>query len=137
MEAAESEDLDSVHVKTTMMSSYGACRNETATVDTPSQNYRFRLWTVSCSCMVAIQTWFIYGYAIGYTAPVLNDLGTLNSTYISLSRTSYQDTFSVRCTHNYYTLYYTKLSMVYVFYGPSYTSDMTMFLYITCRYCYQ
>ena len=99
MEAAESEDLDFVHVKATIMSSYGACRDETVTVDTPSRRYRFRLWSVSYSCIVAIQTWFIYGYAIGYTAPVLNDLGTLNSTYTSLSRTSYQDTFSVRCSY--------------------------------------
>ena len=88
------------------LSSYGACRDVlTATVDTPSQKNRFRLWTVTCSCLVAIQTWFIYGYAIGYTDPILNDLGTLNSTYTSLSKTSYQDTFSV--SNDY------KLSMVY------------------------
>ena len=80
------------------LSSYGACQDATATVDPPSQKYRFRLWTVSCSCIVAIQTWFIYGYAIGYTDPILNDLGTLNSTYSSLSKTSYQDTFSVSKT---------------------------------------
>ena len=80
------------------MSSYGA-NNHAATVDTPSRNHRFcpwfRLWTVTCSCMVAIQTWFIYGYSIGYKAPVLNGLGDVNTTYTSLRKISYQDTFSV------------------------------------------
>ena len=98
METAESKE--SGIVNTTLLaydnsiSSYGAC-NEAAKMDTPSRKYRFRLWTVSCSCLVAIQTWFIYGYAIGYTAPVLNDLGEINNTYTSLRKTSYQDTFSV------------------------------------------
>ena len=97
MEAAESKESerdDTNLLVNNSMSSYGAC-NETATVDTPTRKNRFRLWTVTCSCMVAIQTWFIYGYSIGYTAPVLNDLGDLNTTYSSLRKTSYQDTFSV------------------------------------------
>ena len=98
MKAAESEDSErddtKLLVHNNSMHSYGAS-NEPVTVDTPSQKHRFRLWTVTCSCMVAIQTWFIYGYSIGYTAPVLNDLGDLNTTYSSLRKTSYQDTFSV------------------------------------------
>lgn len=77
------------------MFSYGTCNDEESTMDTPSRKYRFRLWTVTCSCLVAIQTWFIYGYAIGYTAPLLNDLGSVNTTYTSLRKTSYQDIFSV------------------------------------------
>ena len=102
MEAAESkeserDDSKLLLVHNNAMSSYGA-NNHAATVDTPSRNHRFRLWTVTCSCMVAIQTWFIYGYSIGYTAPVLNDLGDVNSTYTSLREASYQDTFSVSTT---------------------------------------
>ena len=103
METVESKDSGNINTDlsltrdNSLSSPYGACRDETAavTVDTPSQKHRVRLWTVSFSCIVAIQTWFIYGYAIGYTDPILNDLGTLNSTYTSLSKTSYQDTFSV------------------------------------------
>ena len=99
MKAAESkeserDDTKLLLVHNNSMSAYGAS-SETVTVDTPSHKHRFRLWTVTCSCMVVIQTWFIYGYSIGYTAPVLNDLGDVNSTYTSLSKTSYQDTFSV------------------------------------------
>ena len=96
----ESEKSGRVNTKTlardNSLSSYGACSDRSrATVDTPTRKNRFRLWTVSCSCLVVIQTWFIYGYAIGYTAPVLSDLGEVNTTYTSLSKTSYQDTFSV------------------------------------------
>ena len=81
------------------LSSYGACRgtstSDLAALDTPSRKHRFRLWTVTCSCLVAVQTWILFGYSIGYTAPVLNDLEELNSTYTSLRKTNYQDTFSV------------------------------------------
>ena len=96
METGDSGNIntDLLLIRDNSLSSYGAC-SETATEDAPSQKHRFRLWTVSFSCIAVIQTWFIYGYAIGYTDPILNDLGTLNSTYTSLSKTSYQDTFSV------------------------------------------
>ena len=79
------------------LSSYGVFK-ETVTVDTPTRKYRFRIWTVSFSCAAAIQAWFIYGYSLGYTSPVLNDLSTINSTstYTSLRKIAYQDTFSVR-----------------------------------------
>ena len=109
MEAAESKDSGHVIMKTHLLllgdddiiSSYGSGACSSGILDTPpTQKHRFRLWTVSFSCIVAIQTWFIYGYAIGYTAPVLNDLGTLTDSnssqrYTSLRKTSYQDTFSV------------------------------------------
>jgi len=58
--------------------------------------HRFRLRTVVYSCVVAIQAWFVYGYSIGYTSPILSDLDSANSTYASLHKSIYQDIFSVR-----------------------------------------
>ena len=98
-EESESDNAKMLLANDNSMSSYGACReasNEVASVmATPIRKYQFRLCTVTCSCMVAIQTWFLYGYSIGYTAPVLNGLGDVNTTYTSLRKSSYQDTFSV------------------------------------------
>ena len=110
------------------LASYGAaCReasSEAASVkDTPIRKYQFRLCTVSCSCMVAIQTWFIYGYSIGYTAPVLNDLGEVNNTFTSLNTISYQDTFSVSDWLN-------SPQLIYNF------ATLLMYAYLNCRCSY-
>ena len=104
MEEVEPKDSESVNTEISLandnlLASYGACREASSeagsVMDTPIHKYQFRLCTVICSCMVAIQTWFIYGYSIGYTAPVLNELGEVNNTFTSLNRIIYQDTFSV------------------------------------------
>ena len=60
------------------------------------QRRRFRVKTVAYSCVVAIQAWFVYGYSIGYTSPILSDLDSANTTYASLHKSVYQDIFSVR-----------------------------------------
>ena len=74
-EESESDNAKMLLANDNSMSSYGACReasNEVGSVmATPIRKYQFRLCTVTCSCMVAIQTWFLYGYSIVYTAPVL------------------------------------------------------------------
>jgi len=64
--------------------------------ETILQRRRFRVKTLAYSCVVAIQAWFVYGYSIGYTSPILSDLDSANTTYASLHKSVYQDIFSVR-----------------------------------------
>ena len=60
VENPKASDTDLLLARDNWLSSYGTCSEE-AKVDTPSRGkYRFRFWTVCCSCMVAIQTWFSY-----------------------------------------------------------------------------
>ena len=70
--------------------SYGTNEGENT-----SPTHRFRIRTVVYSCVVAIQAWFVNGYSIGYTSPILSDLDSANSTYASLHKSVYQDIFSV------------------------------------------
>ena len=56
-----------------------------------------RLLTVSYSCLIIVQTWFVFGLTVGYTSPVLSDLeGNPNgNSSAPLDKLTYQDLFSV------------------------------------------
>ena len=54
-----------------------------------------RLLTVSYSCAVIVQTWFVFGLTIGYTSPVLSDLEGNGNSSAPLDKITYQDLFSV------------------------------------------
>jgi len=56
-----------------------------------------RLLTVSYSCVIIVQSWFLYGLTVGYISPVLSDLegdGSGNSS-APLDKLAYQDLFIV------------------------------------------
>ena len=55
-----------------------------------------RVWAVAYVCTVSAQALFILGFALGYSSPVLSELGDEKSGYSSLRKTTYQDVFSVR-----------------------------------------
>lgn len=59
-----------------------------------------RLLTVSYSVMIIVQTWLVFGLTIGYTSPVLSDLGGDGNSSAPLDKTSYQSLFSV-CQYIY------------------------------------
>lgn len=54
-----------------------------------------RVWAVAYVCVVSIQAVFILGFALGFSSPVLSELGDEKSGYTSLQKTTYQDIFSV------------------------------------------
>ena len=54
-----------------------------------------RLWGVAYVFTVAIQTFFVMGFSIGFTSPVLADLKEEDG-YASLGKPIYQDLFNVR-----------------------------------------
>ena len=54
-----------------------------------------RLVTVSYSCAIIVQTWFVFGLTIGYTSPVLSDLEGNGNSSAPLDKVTYQDLFSV------------------------------------------
>jgi len=56
---------------------------------------RPRRWVVIYVCTVALQCFFILGFAVGFTSPVLSKLGDRQEGYSSLRKTSDQDIFSV------------------------------------------
>ena len=64
--------------------------------DTRGNRAKPRLLTVSYSCLVIVQTWFVFGLTIGYTSPVLSDLEGNGNSSAPLDKTAYQDLFSVR-----------------------------------------
>lgn len=53
-----------------------------------------RLWTVTYVCTVALQCFFVLGFAAGFTSPVLSELSDRQG-YSSLRKKSDQDLFSV------------------------------------------
>ena len=55
-----------------------------------------RLWTVTYVCVVALQCFFILGFAGGFTSPVLSELSDVQDGYRSLRKKSDQDLFNVR-----------------------------------------
>ena len=54
-----------------------------------------RLLTVSYSCAIIVQTWFVFGLTIGYTSPVLSNLEGNGNSSAPLDKITYQDLFSV------------------------------------------
>ena len=62
---------------------------------------RSRLWTVTYVCAVALQCFFILGFAGGFTSPVLSELSDVQDGYRSLRKKSDQDLFNVRNYFNY------------------------------------
>ena len=58
-----------------------------------------RLLTVSYSCAIIVQTWFVFGLTIGYTSPVLSNLEGSGNSSAPLDKTTYQDLFSVSCVY--------------------------------------
>ena len=56
---------------------------------------RPRLWAVTYVCAVAIQCFFILGFAAGFTSPVLSELSDEQDRYKSLRRKINQDLFNV------------------------------------------
>ena len=74
--------------------------SESTSSETPSHAERYyekrsRIWAVTFVCLVSIQSLFILGFGLGYSSPVLSELGDEKSGYSSLRRTTYQDLFSV------------------------------------------
>ena len=56
---------------------------------------RPRLWAVTYVCAVAIQCFFLLGFAAGFTSPVLSKLSDKQDKYKSLRRKIDQDLFNV------------------------------------------
>ena len=56
---------------------------------------RPRLWAVTYVCTVALQCFFILGFAAGFTSPVLSELSDKQSGYNSLRNKRDQDLFNV------------------------------------------
>ena len=56
---------------------------------------RPRLWTVTYVCTVALQCFFILGFAAGSTSPMLSELSDKQDGYSSLRKKRDQDLFNV------------------------------------------
>ena len=56
---------------------------------------RPRLWAVTYVCTVALQCFFILGFAAGFTSPVLSELSDKPDGYSSFRKKRDQDLFNV------------------------------------------
>lgn len=72
-----------------------SCEGNVQNDDRRGSRVKPRLLTVSYSCSVIVQTWFVFGLTIGYTSPVLSDLEGNGNSSAPLDKTAYQDLFSV------------------------------------------
>lgn len=76
------------------MASVSLTSHSTAEQPEPSQ----RLWGIAFVFTVAVHGFFILGFSMGFTSPVLADLREKEG-HASLQKPIYQDLFNVRLIH--------------------------------------